>query len=94
MTLPPDSELACRELVERVTDYLEGALSPAERSRFEIHLAACAGCLAYVDQLRRLLRVARRLGRRGDAGLAPEARAALLSAFRAFVSSRRRTRGV
>ena len=86
-----ESELACRELVELITDYLEGALSPAERSRFEAHLAACAGCVVYVDQLRQLLRLAQSLGRRLDArALSPEGRAALLAAFRGL---RGRTRG-
>ena len=37
-------EVACRELVELVTDYLEGALQPAERRRFEAHVAGCDGC--------------------------------------------------
>jgi anti-sigma factor RsiW len=44
-------ELTCRELVELVTDYLEGALPPAERARFEAHLAECPGCEAYLGQM-------------------------------------------
>ena len=39
MTFP--DELTCQELVELVTDYLEDALSPAERVRFEEHLIVC-----------------------------------------------------
>lgn len=46
----PDS-LVCVELVELVTDYLEGALSPPERERFERHLATCSGCTAYLAQM-------------------------------------------
>jgi anti-sigma factor RsiW len=89
MTLPPESELACRELVERVTDWLEGALSPEERRRLEAHLAGCADCVRYVEQLRELLRVARRLGRRPDARALPEeTRAALLAAFRGYRTRR------
>jgi anti-sigma factor RsiW len=45
-------DLACNELVEIVTDYLEGALPPEERARFEQHLAECPGCEAYLDQMR------------------------------------------
>ena len=41
-------ELTCRELVELVTDYHEGALSAGERERFEAHMAACEGCSVYV----------------------------------------------
>ena len=32
-------ELVCQQVVELVTDYLEGALSEADRRRFERHLA-------------------------------------------------------
>ena len=35
----PAQELTCQQLVELVTDYLEGALSAPERARFEAHLA-------------------------------------------------------
>jgi anti-sigma factor RsiW len=45
-------ELPCRELVELVTDYLDGALSDAERTRFETHVAACQACDRYVEQIR------------------------------------------
>jgi anti-sigma factor RsiW len=45
-------ELTCQELVELVTDYLEGALASAERARFEAHLAECQGCEAYLGQMR------------------------------------------
>jgi anti-sigma factor RsiW len=47
-----DRELTCRELVELVTDYLDGALPDAERMRFESHMAACEGCDRYVEQIR------------------------------------------
>ena len=47
-----NDELACRELVELVTEYLEGALDPAERSRVDAHLTECDGCAAYLDQIR------------------------------------------
>jgi anti-sigma factor RsiW len=40
--------LTCVELVELVTDYLEGALSPSEHDRVERHLGACENCTRYV----------------------------------------------
>jgi len=46
------ADLSCRVLVELVTDYLEGALPEAELARFEAHLAHCAGCEAYLEQVR------------------------------------------
>jgi anti-sigma factor RsiW len=45
-------DLSCQELVELVTDYLEGALAPEEHARFEAHLAECPGCDRYVEQMR------------------------------------------
>ena len=72
-------DLACREFVELVTDYLEGRLPPAERERFEAHLELCAGCQAYVEQMRATLGA---LGRIPEETISPEARAELLHAFR------------
>jgi anti-sigma factor RsiW len=70
--------LTCQELVELVTDYLEGALAPAERARFEAHVAGCSGCERYLDQMRATVALARG-SRAVEAG--PEV-SALLSAFR------------
>jgi len=42
----------CQEMVELVTDYLEGALTRSERRRFEAHLAACEHCSEYLAQMR------------------------------------------
>lgn len=53
--------LACQELVEIVTDYLENALTPDDRARFEAHLAGCGGCSAYLDQMRHTISVVGRL---------------------------------
>jgi len=72
-------ELACRELVELVTDYLEGALAPGERTRFELHLAVCPGCTEHLHHLRATLRAA---GRLSEEALAGDARERLLRAFR------------
>ena len=54
------TDLTCRELVELVTDYLEDALPPVERVRFEAHLAACEGCDRYVEQIRATVDLTRR----------------------------------
>ena len=48
-------ELTCKELVELVTDYLEGALPPSERLRFEAHLAGCRHCRLYLEQMRQTI---------------------------------------
>jgi len=75
--LPGD--LTCRELVELVTEYLEGTLPPPERTRFELHLAVCPGCAAHLHQMHVTLRSAGRLSERSLSG---EAREGLLRTFR------------
>ncbi len=72
-------QLTCRELVEIVTDYLEGALTGAERKRFEEHVGECEGCLGYLDQIRTTIEIA---GQVTVDGLTAEAREGLLVAFR------------
>jgi len=44
--------VTCRELVEILTDYLEGALDPAGRVEIERHIVICRGCSNYVEQMR------------------------------------------
>ena len=72
-------DIACRELVELVTDYFEGALSRRDRRRFERHIAGCDHCTAYLEQMRQTLRV---LGTLSEETISSEAREALLHAFR------------
>jgi anti-sigma factor RsiW len=71
--------LTCQELVELVSDYLEGALPDEERTRFEAHLAGCRGCTNYVEQMRQSIKV---VGRLSEESLAPPVRDELLSVFR------------
>ena len=72
-------QLSCQELVELVTDYLEGALPEEERARFEQHVGPCDGCREYVEQMRTTIELAGRIEPRE---LSPEAERALLAAFR------------
>ena len=58
-SLGPD--LVCQQVVELVTDYLEGALSATDRRRFEAHLAGCPNCTEYLAQMRETIRLAGRL---------------------------------
>jgi anti-sigma factor RsiW len=73
--------ISCREVVEIVTEYLEGTLAPQERARMEVHLGTCEPCRTYVAQIRTTTRLAAvaeaELERRPD-------REALLAAFREF----------
>jgi anti-sigma factor RsiW len=58
---PPASRLGCQEVVELVTDYLEGALTPQVRARLDEHLRACRHCAAYLGQMRTMVRATGRL---------------------------------
>jgi anti-sigma factor RsiW len=78
-------DLACREVVELVTDYLEGALDERDRGRFERHLGGCDGCSAYLDQMRFTLRLA---GRLEPASIDPAFRDRLVEAFRGWADER------
>jgi anti-sigma factor RsiW len=72
-------EMPCQDLVEVITDYLEGTLSPQERLRFEEHLAVCAGCRNYLEQMRATIRLTGAL----NADSIPDGiREQLLTAFR------------
>ncbi len=52
-----ENEMACKELVELVTDYLEGKLPDDIRMRFENHLTGCDGCTNYLEQIRQTIRL-------------------------------------
>lgn len=78
-----DRELACAEVVELVTAYLEDALDPGDRERFEEHLVFCDGCANYLEQMRTTVRLTRAV----EQELAAELQAELLEAFRGWRAS-------
>jgi anti-sigma factor RsiW len=69
----------CNELVELVTAYLDGSLSPETRARFDEHLLGCDGCENYLEQFRVTIAT---IGKVKDEQLDPVFRARLLEAFR------------
>jgi len=58
LRLRPRHGLVCRQAVELVTDYLEGALSQTQRRRFEAHLIRCPDCPEYLAQMRAVITLA------------------------------------
>jgi anti-sigma factor RsiW len=78
------NEMACRELVEAITAYLDGTLLDADRRRFENHLAACPHCTEYLAQMRQTIA---RLGTLDETTLSHAAREQLLVAFRDWRSA-------
>jgi anti-sigma factor RsiW len=76
----PDT-LTCKELVELVTDYLEGRLSAQARERFEEHLGLCPGCHNHLDQARTTIALT---GSLTEESIPPQARDTLLETFRTW----------
>lgn len=76
-------DLACRRLVEMVTDYLEGALTPQDAAQFEQHLVLCDPCVQYVDQHRHLIAALQQLPAASESEPdRAQSRLAALDAFR------------
>jgi anti-sigma factor RsiW len=74
-------DVPCQDIVELVTDYLEGALDPVTAAAVEAHLAGCEGCQTYVQQLRQTIDL---LGHVPTDTLSAQAQASLIDAFRGF----------
>jgi len=73
------SELVCQQVVELITDYLEGAMPRAQRRRLETHLAGCEHCGEYLEQMRATIRLS---GRLGTHDLSPQMREDLVELYR------------
>ena len=71
-------QIACVQLVELVTEYVEGSLDPHDAARFEAHIAACDGCRTYLDQMRQTIAA---LGHLPQESISNGARERLLTAF-------------
>jgi anti-sigma factor RsiW len=74
-------DLVCQEMVELVTEYLDGSLSRADRRGFEAHLRQCPNCTAYLEQMRATIRA---MGRLEPDDLSPAAREELIDLYRAW----------
>jgi predicted anti-sigma-YlaC factor YlaD len=72
-------EITCKELVEIVTDYLEGRMAPNRRVLFEEHVAFCSWCQTYLDQMRETIRLT---GALREEDISPDTKETLLDAFR------------
>ena len=77
----PGMTISCQEVVEIVTDYLEGQLDEATRAELEAHLALCPGCDLYLEQMRATID---ELGHVPVETLSEQAQSDLMAAFRTF----------
>ena len=79
-------EITCRELVELVTEYLEGTLPGHDRMRLQAHLAECPYCEEYIAQMRRTVAA---LGKLPPEPIDPAREQVLLEAVRGWRSAGR-----
>ena len=69
---------ACQEVVELASEYLEGAMTPEQMTRFELHLNLCDGCYAFLEQVRTTSKIA---GLLPEEQIPEEIKTQLLAAF-------------
>lgn len=81
MTTRLPSEPTCQQIVELVTDYLEGRLPADERTEFEQHLVYCGGCRTYLQQIRQTIALA---GAAKEEALSPKDQEELVRLFRGW----------
>ncbi len=76
--------MTCKELVELVTEYLEGSLPEQVRLSLENHLSGCEGCTRYLEQMRQTIRLT---GQLREEQLSPQQQDDLLNLFRGWKKS-------
>lgn len=72
-------DMMCQELVEVLTEYLEGTLGAHDRARLDAHLGVCDDCREYLAEFESTIALT---GRVDSGTLSPELRDKLLRAFR------------
>jgi predicted anti-sigma-YlaC factor YlaD len=70
--------MTCKELVELVTDYLEGALPLEDVADFEKHLSICSSCRTYLSQMKLTVET---MGRLTEESIPENAKQELLAIF-------------
>jgi anti-sigma factor RsiW len=70
---------SCTTVSQLVTEYVEDALTPAQRLTFETHLVYCPGCSTFLSQMKA---VPAALGSLPPDAVDEEERAALIETFR------------
>jgi anti-sigma factor RsiW len=78
------NEIACREVLELITGYLDHALPPEVYQAVEAHLSACDGCTTVLEEFRQTIAMT---GRLSEEQLSPAQRDTLLAAFRGWATA-------
>lgn len=89
MSDPGIVEMACQELVERVTEYFETVMPADDRARFEAHIAECPFCEEILEQFRVVVALSGHLRTDNVESVSPQHLAELLAAFRAWSAAGR-----
>ena len=79
MTNVSQNQLNCQEVVELVTDYLEQALLPEMKAKFDKHIDECPGCDTYLEQVQQTIMMLRKLT---EQQMFPETKQEILEIFR------------
>jgi predicted anti-sigma-YlaC factor YlaD len=79
----PGLAISCKDLVELVTEYLEGTLDEQRRTVIDAHLRICPGCAEYIDQMRLTVQHLGQVPLEPALELPDEVRRQLLAVFRA-----------
>jgi len=74
-------DLVCREVVELLNGYLDGALPADVRAAVETHLAGCDGCTMVLEEFRQTIAMT---GMLTEDQVTPAQRETLLAAFRGW----------
>lgn len=72
----------CKDFVELISDYIEGAIPAEERTRIERHLQKCSGCTRALRQWRLVIEMSGHLSDSDVDGLDARTRLELTAAFR------------
>lgn len=73
--------MTCRDFIEFLHEFLDGNLTPSQRSVFEHHLRICPSCVAYLRTYEKTIELGREALAEDEAEAMPEALvAAILSA--------------
>ena len=75
------TQIACRELLELITDYLDDALPGDVRTAMTAHLEACDGCARVLEEFRTTFALP---GTLTEDRVRPAQRDLLLTAFRGW----------
>jgi anti-sigma factor RsiW len=81
--------MTCREFIDFLDDYVDGALPAAQRLFFDEHLAGCLDCQTYLESYKRTVRLGKLALADGDGPVPADVPESLV---RAILAARREHR--